>query len=290
MADHPDVYDIDFIPNEFFRADDNCTFVGFRNQIKKAREAGYKLPVERTIFMTGMAPDEWWVNMSRVNGIDATDPAQYTQGEIICAEQNEEIVRYLKAYIPGFENAYVSEYHRRLFGGGDMEVHPDDLADVLKNAIATIKHLFQGNKNMTNLKIIREYRAKIGDRYRRVTETVQVLETDRRGNIWLALCVMEVSANQSPPFTVNSQVINMATGEVFSPLTQYYQQESILTKREVEILTLIAQGKLSKEIADSLCISVHTVNTYRQHILEKLNVDNSHEAVRYAQSIGLIEY
>jgi len=57
--------------------------------------------------MTGMAPDEWWVNMSRVNGIDATDPAQYTQGEIICAEQNEEIVRYLKAYIPGFENAYV---------------------------------------------------------------------------------------------------------------------------------------------------------------------------------------
>ena len=107
VADHPDVYDIDFIPNEFFRADDNCTFVGFRNQIKKAREAGYKLPVERTIFMTGMAPDEWWVNMSRVNGIDATDPAQYTQGEIICAEQNEEIVRYLKAYIPGFENAYV---------------------------------------------------------------------------------------------------------------------------------------------------------------------------------------
>lgn len=89
VADHPDVYDIDFIPNEFFRADDNCTFVGFRNQIKKAREAGYKLPVERTIFMTGMAPDEWWVNMSRVNGIDATDPAQYTQGEIICAEQNE---------------------------------------------------------------------------------------------------------------------------------------------------------------------------------------------------------
>lgn len=58
VADHPDVYDIDFIPNEFFRADDNCTFVGFRNQIKKAREAGYKLPVERTIFMTGMAPDE----------------------------------------------------------------------------------------------------------------------------------------------------------------------------------------------------------------------------------------
>ena len=107
VADHPDVYDIDFIPNEFFRSDDNCTMVGFRNQVKAAREAGYNIPVERTIFMTGMAPDEWWVNMSRVNGIDATDPEQYTRGEEICIRQNEEIARYLKNYIPGFENAYV---------------------------------------------------------------------------------------------------------------------------------------------------------------------------------------
>ena len=107
VADNPDIYDIDFIPNEFFRADDNCTMVGFRNQVKKAREAGYKLPVERTIFMTGMSPDEWWVNMSRVNGVDSTDPEQYTKGEETCIKQNEEIVRYLKAYIPGFENAYM---------------------------------------------------------------------------------------------------------------------------------------------------------------------------------------
>ena len=107
VADHPDIYDIDFIPNEFFRSDDNCTMVGFRNQIRQAREQGYKLPVERTIFMTGMAPDEWWVNMSRVNGVDSTDPEQYTRGEEICIKQNAEIVRYLKAFIPGFENAYV---------------------------------------------------------------------------------------------------------------------------------------------------------------------------------------
>lgn len=109
VADHPDIYDIDYIPNEFFRPMDNCTFVGFRNQIHKAREAGYHLPVERTIFMTGMAEDEWWVNMSRVNGIDATDPQQYTKGEHDCIAQNEEIVRYLKAYIPGFENAYLDK-------------------------------------------------------------------------------------------------------------------------------------------------------------------------------------
>lgn len=109
VADHPEEYDVDFIPNEFFRPMDNCTFVGFRNQIRKAREAGFKIPVERTIFMTGMAEDEWWVNMSRVNGIDATDPEQYTKGEEICIEQNAEIIKYLKAYIPGFENAYLDK-------------------------------------------------------------------------------------------------------------------------------------------------------------------------------------
>lgn len=107
VADHPEIYDIDFIPNEFFRADDNCTMVGFRNQMKQAEKDGIKLPVARTIFMTGMAPDEWWVNMSRINGVDATDPAQYTEGEVRCAQQNEEVVKYLKKYIPGFENAYV---------------------------------------------------------------------------------------------------------------------------------------------------------------------------------------
>ena len=107
VADHPDIYDIDFIPNEFFRASDNCTMVGFRNQIRQAREQGYDIPVERTIFMTGMADDEWWVNMSRVNGVDATDPEQYTRGEEICIRQNAEIARYLKAFIPGFEHAYV---------------------------------------------------------------------------------------------------------------------------------------------------------------------------------------
>ena len=59
VADHPEIYDIDFIPNEFFRPMDNCTMVGFRNQIKQAREDGFFIPVERTIFMTGMAEDEW---------------------------------------------------------------------------------------------------------------------------------------------------------------------------------------------------------------------------------------
>ncbi len=46
---------------------------------------------------------------------------------------------------------------------------------------------------------------------------------------------------------------------------------------------------LSKEIAAELHISVNTVNTHRQRILEKLGVGNSIEAVRYAHMLGLLE-
>lgn len=188
------------------------------------------------------------------------------------------------------EHVYVSDYHRHLLTDGEMVVHPDDLPDVMKNVIATLKHIFNGNKNVKHLKAVREYRAKCGDKFRRVTESMQVLETDKRGNAWLVLCILEVSPNQAPPFTVASHIVNTATGEVFSPLTQYYKEKSLLSKRETEILHLIAQGKLSKEISDTLHISLNTANTHRQHILEKLGVDNSHEAVRYALSLGLIEY
>lgn len=188
------------------------------------------------------------------------------------------------------ENVHVSDYHNRLFGNGEIEVHPDDLPDVMKNVIATMKHLFNSNKNVKHLKVVREYRAKCGEKFRRVTESLQVLETDKAGNSWLVLCILEISPNQAPPFTVSSRVINTATGEVFSPLTQYYMETTLLSKREIEILSLIAQGKLSKEISDMLHISVNTANTHRQHILEKLGVDNSHEAVRYAMSLGLIGY
>ena len=66
------------------------------------------------------------------------------------------------------------------------------------------------------------------------------------------------------------------------------RRSHILTDREKEILLLIKEGKLSKQIADILEISIHTVNRHRQNILEKLSVGNSIEAVMAAESMRLI--
>ena len=85
-----------------FRAGVEC-----RNQIAKAREAGIDLPVARTILITGMSEDEIWVNMSRVNGVDPTDPGSYTRGEIEARKQVYRIRKYLRQFVPGFENAWM---------------------------------------------------------------------------------------------------------------------------------------------------------------------------------------
>ena len=58
--------------------------------------------------------------------------------------------------------------------------------------------------------------------------------------------------------------------------------------RAIEVLCLIQKGLLSKEIADRLCISIHTVNIHRQNLLRKLGVQNSIEAIRLGQEIGLL--
>lgn len=64
--------------------------------------------------------------------------------------------------------------------------------------------------------------------------------------------------------------------------------KEVLSKRELEILKLYAEGKSSQEIADSLFISVKTVGTHKQNILEKLNLSSTADLVKYALKQGII--
>lgn len=55
-----------------------------------------------------------------------------------------------------------------------------------------------------------------------------------------------------------------------------------LTKREFEILGLVASGKTNREIAEALFVSIKTVETHKTHILEKLGLRNTADLVKYA--------
>jgi two-component system response regulator NreC len=61
----------------------------------------------------------------------------------------------------------------------------------------------------------------------------------------------------------------------------------LLTKREREVLQLIAEGKTNKEIATRLNLSVYTVDSHRGKIMEKLNLHSTGELVRFAIKNGL---
>ena len=67
------------------------------------------------------------------------------------------------------------------------------------------------------------------------------------------------------------------------------QNDQSLTKREKEILRHVALGKLNQEIADELFISIRTVESHKTHILNKLNLKNNVDLVRFAIKNGIIE-
>lgn len=61
-----------------------------------------------------------------------------------------------------------------------------------------------------------------------------------------------------------------------------------LTRREQDVLKLVAQGATDQEIADSLVLSIHTVKTHMRNILAKLQFSHRHEAADFALREGLI--
>ncbi|HTQ12119.1 MAG TPA: response regulator transcription factor [Fimbriimonadaceae bacterium] len=63
-----------------------------------------------------------------------------------------------------------------------------------------------------------------------------------------------------------------------------------LTKREIEVLSLIAQGHSSKEAADTLYVSKRTVDFHLANIYDKLQVNNRVQAFRAATRLGLIPF
>ena len=74
--------------------------------------------------------------------------------------------------------------------------------------------------------------------------------------------------------------------DVFTPIEDPDQLP--LSKREREVVGLIASGATNREIAERLYLSPHTVKEYTSSVYRKLGVRNRAEAVKHAQRIGLI--
>ena len=90
-----------------------------------------------------------------------------------------------------------------------------------------------------------------------------------------------------------SYISSLLTGELTDNLQSIYRGDykspvDSLSKREREIFKLIAEGKLNREIADILFISIRTVENHRARIMKKLNVKKTVDLVRYAIKTGIV--
>lgn len=99
--------------------------------------------------------------------------------------------------------------------------------------------------------------------------------------IWLGLkltrkeevvVVKEVSVLTTQPFAVNEERL----------------RELSITKRELEILELIAQGMSNREIAEKLFVSENTVKTHSSRLFDKLSVKRRTQAVQIGKEMGII--
>lgn len=104
-------------------------------------------------------------------------------------------------------------------------------------------------------------------------------------------CTFEQLANNIRQiYTGNKQV----SPDVQSILIESYLERngsngiSILTKRELDVLKMLAEGKSIKEIAKTFFISIKTVGTHKQNIFEKMGFENLYQLIRFAMIHGIV--
>lgn len=171
----------------------------------------------------------------------------------------------------------------------ESRIHPDDLSRIKSLQVDLARFIYnQPVENRNHYKNNFSYRVlNAASRYVNVTSNHQVMRTSAGGKAWLILGVVEIAPDQRPLSGVGCTVLNMKTGDLFSP-DCFSGGESGLTEREIEVLQWIKRGLAGKEIARQLGISPHTVNIHRQNVLRKLGARNSVEAVILGGEKGLI--
>ncbi|MBK0403015.1 PAS domain-containing protein [Adhaeribacter sp. BT258] len=170
--------------------------------------------------------------------------------------------------------------------------HPDDLPktwglikkiwDFLLAQPASKRKQYQFNH---------DYRmAKVDGSYIRVLEQSSILQQDSNGNITHVMGVCSDITHLKKNETLTASLISTGDNSCifFTPETDGINPQDVLSKRELEIVKLIAEGYSSKLIADKLCIGFSTVNTHRQNIIRKTNTRNTGEFVQFAIGNGLI--
>lgn len=164
-------------------------------------------------------------------------------------------------------------------------IHPADLTEKHLQELCFYHFVKrQPKKKRTDYYLMSKLRMKNKtDSYISVLHRIFYVSMPTNDTLWLALCLYSPLAFDIP---AKCLIINSIDGHVTE--LEEHNNEKILSVREKQVLKLINKGLMSKEIAETLSISIYTVNRHRQEILGKLQVKNSIEACRIANDLKLI--
>ncbi len=164
-------------------------------------------------------------------------------------------------------------------------IHPDDLTGKHLQELCFFHFIKrQPKKKRNDYYLTSKLRMRSGmNNYIPVLHRMFYVSIPSNGTLWLALCLYSPLSFDIP---AKSLIINSVNGQI----TELDKQNTtkILSIREKQVLRLIDKGLTSKEIAETLSISINTVSRHRQEILNKLQVKNSIEACRVAKDLKLI--
>ena len=139
----------------------------------------------------------------------------------------------------------------------------------------------------TAMNIVLEHRPYFSARRRKTIVLTLSLDSTSQLQEFHSLCVNVPEAQLVRSLLMLQQHAHPA-GRNLPPMPQVLQQK-ILTDREIQVMALIVQGYINKEIADRLSIGLATVVTHRRNIMDKLGLKSVSALTIYAVMHGYVD-
>jgi DNA-binding NarL/FixJ family response regulator len=154
----------------------------------------------------------------------------------------------------------------------DISFVPEAIQQNKNVKFMAITHLHNGNSIINAMKsgILSHVKKDCG-----IDEIVDCVTETSKGNKFFCGNLLDIIRKESID-------IDKITAEAFTCAPV------ILSERELEIISLIADGYTNQQVAEKLFLSAHTVNTHRKNIMAKLGVNNTAGIVMYAVKANLV--
>jgi DNA-binding CsgD family transcriptional regulator len=202
-------------------------------------------------------------------------------------------IRYMSSEI---EKVLGLPYQTTSFNDILAQIHPDDIAYVAQAETTVINYLYNvlGKQHITRYKVGYCFRFKMHDgSFQLFQHQAIALSVDERGGLSQSLNI-HTNINHLTSVNNNKAFVAGINGERLFIELDVLQAAGpalpvpLFSKREIEIIRLMAKGLKSQEIANRLSLSLHTVKNHRKNVIRKAGVRTSAELVARCLREGFI--